>query len=81
MGRYRLRGEENVIKNIMKKSANPITGHPTTEESTGKAPEQYSPSDCDDCAICRSMRKAEEEGRDLSFEELQELFRKQNTQN
>lgn len=29
----------------------------------------------DDCPICQAMKKAEEENRDLSLEELQESFR------
>lgn len=32
----------------------------------------------DDCPICRATKAAKKEGRELSFEELQELFRKAN---
>lgn len=32
----------------------------------------------DDCQICRAMKAAKKEGRELSFDELQELFRKAN---
>lgn len=35
----------------------------------------------DDCAICRGMKEAEEQGKNLSLEELQALFKKQNSQN
>jgi hypothetical protein len=36
---------------------------------------------CDDCEICKAMAKAEEEGTDLTDEELIELFEKQNYKN
>ncbi|OGG11814.1 hypothetical protein A2Z00_03750 [Candidatus Gottesmanbacteria bacterium RBG_13_45_10] len=35
----------------------------------------------DDCAICRGMKKAEEQGKNLNTEELKALFNKQNKQN
>ena len=35
----------------------------------------------DDCYICQETKKAEEEGKDLSAEELKEIFRKANGQN
>lgn len=35
----------------------------------------------DDCLICRETKKAEEEGKSLSVEELQEIFRKANESN
>lgn len=35
----------------------------------------------DDCLICQQTKKAEEEGRSLSAEELQEVFQKANEQN
>lgn len=35
----------------------------------------------DDCYICQQTKKAEEEGRSLSVEELKEVFRKANEQN
>ena len=60
----------------MKKSTHPNVKQPILGESSRKDSEQYSPSDCDDCAICRGMKKAEEEGRALSFEELQVHFSK-----
>lgn len=65
----------------MKKPINPKVRHPIVGESGHKDSEQYPPSDCDDCAICRGLREAEDEGRDLSMEELHALFQKQNTQN
>lgn len=35
----------------------------------------------DDCIVCQGMKKSEEQGRELSLEELQELFQKANEQN
>lgn len=35
----------------------------------------------DDCYVCQMTKKAEEEGKNLSVEELQEIFRKANEQN
>lgn len=35
----------------------------------------------DDCYVCQQTKKAEEEGRSLSVEELREVFRKANKQN
>lgn len=35
----------------------------------------------DDCPVCRAMKKAVEEGRELSRDELEEAFVKANTQN
>lgn len=35
----------------------------------------------DDCPVCRIMKKAAEEGRELSEEELEDAFAKANTQN
>lgn len=35
----------------------------------------------DDCYVCQMTKKAEEEGRSLSVEELKEVFRKANEQN
>lgn len=35
----------------------------------------------DDCPVCRIMKKAAEEGRELSEEELEEAFAKANAQN
>lgn len=35
----------------------------------------------DDCAICRGMKETEEQGKNLSLEELRALFKKQNSQN
>lgn len=35
----------------------------------------------DDCPVCRAMKKAVEEGRELSANELEEAFVKANTQN
>lgn len=35
----------------------------------------------DDCHVCQMTKKAEEEGKSLSFEELKEIFRKANEQN
>lgn len=35
----------------------------------------------DDCYICQQTKKAEEEGKDLSVEELKEIFEKANKQN
>lgn len=32
----------------------------------------------DDCLICQATKKAEEEGKNLSVEELKEVFRKAN---
>ncbi len=32
----------------------------------------------DDCPICQAMKAAKNEGRELSFEELQRLFKKAN---
>ncbi|GEM_PF-4714117 len=32
----------------------------------------------DDCPICQAIKAAKNEGRELSFEELQELFKKAN---
>lgn len=33
----------------------------------------------DDCPICQGMKKAKEEGRELSLEELQQLFKEANS--
>ena len=35
----------------------------------------------DDCPVCRAMKKAEEEGGELSQEELEKAIHKANTQN
>lgn len=35
----------------------------------------------DDCAICQAMKVSEEQGRDLSVEELKTVFAKQNLKN
>lgn len=35
----------------------------------------------DDCLICQAMKKAEEGGSDLSLEELETVFAKQNLKN
>ena len=35
----------------------------------------------DDCPVCRLMKKAEEEGRQPTEQELEEAFKKANTQN
>ena len=35
----------------------------------------------DDCPICQAMKKAEEEGRELSEEELLKLFEEANKKN
>ncbi len=35
----------------------------------------------DNCPVCRAMKKAEKEGRELSADELEEAFTKANTQN
>lgn len=35
----------------------------------------------DDCYICQQTKKAEEEGKNLSVEELKEIFEKANKQN
>ena len=35
----------------------------------------------DDCAICQAMKVADEEGRDLTKEELETVFVKQNLKN
>lgn len=35
----------------------------------------------DDCYVCQAMKKSEEEGKDLSVEELKEVFRKANENN
>ena len=35
----------------------------------------------DDCPVCRLMKKAEQEGREPTKEELEEAFTKANTQN
>lgn len=35
----------------------------------------------DDCAICQAMKKAEETGQDLTVEELETVFAKQNLKN
>ncbi|OGH14580.1 MAG: hypothetical protein A3H50_01490 [Candidatus Levybacteria bacterium RIFCSPLOWO2_02_FULL_37_10] len=35
----------------------------------------------DDCYVCQATKKAEKEGKDLSVEELTEIFRKANEQN
>lgn len=35
----------------------------------------------DDCYICQQTKKAEEEGKSLSVEELKEVFRRANEQN
>ncbi len=35
----------------------------------------------DNCLICRAMKKAEEEERELNLEETEELFRKANESN
>lgn len=64
------------------------TRYPIVTASTGEAPEQYPPLDeeddeeffFDNCAICQGMKKAEQQGINLSVEELKELFKKQNEQ-
>ena len=35
----------------------------------------------DDCPICRGLKKAKEEGRELSLNELQKLFEEANKKN
>ena len=35
----------------------------------------------DDCLICQGMKNAEEEGKNLNIEEMEELFRKANEKN
>ena len=35
----------------------------------------------EDCAICQGMKKAEEDGRELDYSELMELFKIQNKNN
>lgn len=35
----------------------------------------------DDCYVCQATKKAEKEGKDLSVEELTEIFRKANEKN
>lgn len=35
----------------------------------------------DDCYVCQMTKKAEEEGKSLSVEELKEIFEKANKQN
>ncbi len=35
----------------------------------------------DDCYVCQQTKKAEEEGKNLSVEELKEIFRKANERN
>lgn len=35
----------------------------------------------DDCPICQGLKKAKEEGRELSAEELKKLFEEANTKN
>jgi len=32
----------------------------------------------DDCPVCQAMKKAEEEGRELSYEELKKAFKEAN---
>jgi len=40
-----------------------------------------SKDDCENCEICKGMKKAEEEGRELGYEELMGLFDRQNNVN
>lgn len=35
----------------------------------------------DDCYVCQAMKKSDEGGKDLSVEELKEVFRKTNESN
>lgn len=35
----------------------------------------------DDCYVCQAMKKSDEGGKDLSVEELKEVFKKANEQN
>ena len=83
-------GWQFTVMLIEKKPADPKIKYPKVVSSFGEAPEQYPPLEeekneedfeSDDCAICLGMKKAKEEGRDLSSEELKELFDKQNRLN
>lgn len=64
--------------------------YPRVVAQFGDAPEQYPELEeesgeeefCfDDCVICQGMKKAEENGKNLTPEELKMLFEKQNKQN
>lgn len=53
----------------------------TIYSGAGKKKKGKSSDYFDDCYVCQQTKKAEEEKRTLSAEELQEIFRKANEQN